>query len=90
MKNNYTKQAIALLDKIIYNERKILLKVMADNPHAFIQAVKAVFPEPKTWQEQCQPLIELKFIEAVKLCRSLTGMTLIDAKNACDQLRYRC
>ena len=82
---NYHKQAIDIIE---YNKGlrdKLIVQIAKDNPAALVNAFNSIGSEP--WVVKVAPLLEIgQRIPAIKLCRELTGMGLIEAKAAVESL----
>jgi ribosomal protein L7/L12 len=86
--NNYYSQAIQVLADSNTDFRAIAYEIAKANPKALAQAAERI--KGVDWASQCIPLMRAgQKIEAIKLCRSLTGMSLIEAKNAVEAIERR-
>jgi len=65
--------------------KKIVIEIAKLYPKAVVMADIAA--NGKSWQEQCREImLSGRKIDAIKLCRSLTGMGLHEAKEAVESL----
>ncbi len=81
MANNYAKAI-----DIVANDcdwKALVLEIAKIAPSVIVKAADAVKNSP--WQKQVTPLLDDK-VAAIRLCRELTGMSLMDAKSAVERM----
>jgi ribosomal protein L7/L12 len=81
--------AITELEKAQFHAQDVLFEIARKTPGAYVSAVKRLRDREayKDWKQKCTDLMRsgLK-IEAIKACRTATGMGLKEAKDACEAL----
>jgi len=78
---NYYAQAIEICS-IDQNWKAIVIEIAKNNPSAVVNALNG-----QGWQVECRELmIAGEKIQAIKACRSVTGMSLKEAKAAVEAL----
>lgn len=84
--NNYYAQAIQVLADSKIDFRALVYEVAKANPKAVAKAAERL-DLGFGWQKECASLVAsgLK-IQAIKRCRAITGMGLLDAKSAVEAL----
>jgi len=83
---NYYAQAIDQLEKIEgeVQLRAIVVEFAKKHPKAFIDAAKSVTTD---WKVEARRLYESgQIVQSIKYCRELTGMGLMEAKDAVEAL----
>lgn len=82
-KPNYYAEAIQLLSNNL-DFKSIVIEIAATNPSVFVKAYKSL-----SWEKQLKQSIDtgITKIEAIKLCRTLNGMSLIDAKDTVERIK---
>ena len=84
MARNWYAEAIDVLMKR-GNFGEILTEIAKVHPKAVVMANRAV--NGPLWQERCYNILKTgRKIEAIKVCRQLTGMGLKEAKEAVEKL----
>jgi len=82
---NYYARAIDIVTDPETNFRDLVIEIAKRHPK-----IVATLGQVKSWEKQCLPLIHAEQkIEAIKLCRNLTGMPLKEAKDAVEALMAR-
>ena len=98
MKMNYYAQVIEIFNGIgVEDVRKMLIDIGKHNPKAICDAYHRLPPEKKPaedWKVRAREIllttdgsIASGKVAAIKYCRSMTGMTLADSKNAVEALQ---
>lgn len=86
---NYYAQAIDILESDI-NFRKLVVQIAKKHPKAVVDAYQLVALggfTPGSWEVRALPLIKAgKKLEAIKVCKTVTGETLAKAKEMVEQL----
>ncbi len=82
---NYYAEAIEICSKE-QDWKKIVIEIARKHPKAVVRAAAA--PD-ESWEPQarCLYLIDNNKIAAIKHCRAMTGMALIEAKEAVEALK---
>lgn len=83
---NYYREAIDVITKHRDESEIILIEVAKANPGAVVKAFNTIYHEE--WHKDIIPLLKVdRKIQAIKLCRELTGMGLKEAKEACEAIQ---
>lgn len=86
---NYYSDAIAVLFDSKTDFRTLASEIAKKNPKAIVDAAARLATQVMSdaWVKECTALMRAgKKIDAIKLCRNTTGMTLVDSKNAVEAL----
>ena len=84
---NYYSQAIQVLFDGKTDFRALAYEVAKENPSAIVKAAKRL-KVGFGWQEECASLMASNLkLDAIKRCRELTGMSLLEAKKAVEALK---
>ena len=82
---NYYARAIDIITKPETDFRALVIEIAKRHPKAVCEV--AVF---EGWEQECLPLIRSEQkIQAIKVCRAMTGMSLEEAKDAVEALMER-
>lgn len=85
MSENYYKEALEICTSKATDWQSIVIKIAAKHPSLVVKAYRETVDE--TWRDECKGLMLAgEKIQAIKLCRSLTGMNLKEAKEAVERL----
>jgi ribosomal protein L7/L12 len=84
--NNYYAQAIQVLADSKTDFRALAYEIAKSNPKAVASAA-ARLSVGFGWQGPCLKLMQAnQKVEAIKLCRNMTGMGIMEAKDAVEAL----
>jgi len=85
---NYYAQAIQVLANSQADFKALIHEIAKVNPKAVASAAERLAPKAETpWQVKAlQFMRDDSKIEAIKYCRTMTGMGLKEAKEACEAL----
>ena len=84
---NYYAKAIDILMADNYSKSDVIIEIAKSHPVVFVSAVEKT-KSRINWEIAAKEFIRRdNFVEAIKHCRNITGMTLVDAKNACERLK---
>ncbi|HWT01147.1 MAG TPA: ribosomal protein L7/L12 [Pyrinomonadaceae bacterium] len=79
---NYYAQAISIITDSNTDFRKLVLEIAKSHPKIIVDAVLK-----HGWQAEARLLIQAgQKIDAIRLCRNLTGLSLKEAKDAVEAL----
>lgn len=81
--------ALTELEKCEFPATEILFEIARKNPSAYVSAVKRLRDKTELngWKRDCADLMRSgNKIDAIKLCRVITGMGLKEAKDAVEAL----
>jgi len=82
-------EAITELERGQFAAIEIVYEIARKTPGVYVSAVKRLRDREaeKDWEHKCTDLMRLGLkIEAIKACRTATGMGLKEAKDACEAL----
>ncbi len=89
---NYYPKAIEIItDSSGFTNKALLIEVAKHNPCAIVRANEAILKRKNksSWIEKVRPVVANgRKIEAIKLCRELTGLGLKEAKGAVEREFY--
>jgi ribosomal protein L7/L12 len=82
---DYHKEAIDILEIHRGLRDQLIIQIAKDRPSAIVKAFKAIHVAP--WVNNVKPLLPENKIQAIKLCKELTGMGLKEAKAAVEAIK---
>lgn len=89
MKINYYAQAIDIILLQTIEYKKIVGEIIKSNPAVFVKACRKIYPlETNENKEYIELLREGKKIQAIKLYRDKTGLSLRECKDFIDGLQF--
>lgn len=86
MKTNYHKEAIDIIANHKEMNKDLIIQIAKDRPSAVVNAFNVLVPTE--WIAEVKKLLPENKIQAIKLCRELTGWGLMEAKKAVEGIKY--
>ena len=84
--SNWYAKAIEVITNDGADFKKIVIEISKLAPKIVVDSYQKI-SGANDWRPECKALMLAgQKLPAIKLCRSLTGMSLIDAKNSCEAL----
>lgn len=82
MKTNYHKLAIDIIANHKEMNNDLIIQIAKDRPSAVVNAFNVLVPTE--WIDEVKKLLPENKIQAIKLCRELTGWGLKESKKAVE------